>query len=110
MSEEKLGGDDVSVIMCGANDVAVKEAQEVIYNVTNTLDKTQCRVALVGVPSRFDLVEWSCVNREVQKINEDPKEVSVKYTNVSFDEVNKAERHFYYHIPSYPCKELIDSI
>ncbi|KAG8279286.1 hypothetical protein J6590_004094 [Homalodisca vitripennis] len=68
IEEAKLTKDDVLVTCCGTNDVARNEADEVIEGVTNILDSAkETKVVIVNLPNRYDLVDWSCVNKAASK-------------------------------------------
>lgn len=89
---ERLDKDDVLVIICGTNDVAVNEAEDAVSNIKATLDKVKnTQVVLVDIPNRYDLAEWSCVNKEVRKTNLQLKQLSEDY-KVPLVEVSKADR------------------
>ena len=92
---EKLKKEDVLVIVCGANDVAANEAAVALTAITVTLEEatqTQTQVVLVDLPKRYDLLEWSCVNHEVNKTNKHLEEISAKFENVTLVEASKAGR------------------
>ncbi|KAG8332489.1 intercellular trafficking and secretion [Homalodisca vitripennis] len=96
IEEAKLTKDDVLVICCGTNDVARNEADEVIEGVTNILDSAkETKVVIVNLPNRYDLVDWSCVNKAVRETNQRLQELSRKYENVILVEASKAERHWH---------------
>ncbi|KAG8307510.1 hypothetical protein J6590_020640, partial [Homalodisca vitripennis] len=85
--------EDFLVIMCGTNDVARNEAEVLINNITNTLESVkEKKVILVDLPNRYDLAEWSCVNKETRKTNLVLKELSNGFGNVSFVEASVATK------------------
>lgn len=85
---------DALIIWCGANDVARNEAQEAIENIRDTLEQVKDnKVYLVDIPHRFDLVEWSCVNKEIKKTNLALKRLCENYSNTVMIESSRAERH-----------------
>ncbi|KAG8294669.1 hypothetical protein J6590_097844 [Homalodisca vitripennis] len=98
IEEANLSEQDSLVILCGTNDVARNEADEVIDGISATLDNVkQTNIFLVDVPNRYDLANWSCVNHEVKKTNQRLLELSEKYNNVTLLEASKAERHLHTH-------------
>lgn len=50
---EKLVKEDVLVILCGTNDVAVNESKDAISNIKATLDKVEnTQIVLIDIPNR----------------------------------------------------------
>ncbi|KAG8249972.1 hypothetical protein J6590_005364 [Homalodisca vitripennis] len=47
------------------------------------------------VPNRYDLPEWSCVNKEIQKTNFEVKEIVKIYNNVRLVEASNAGRELF---------------
>ncbi|KAG8336388.1 hypothetical protein J6590_045353 [Homalodisca vitripennis] len=93
---ENLNKKDILVLMCGSNDIAGNEAEEALSNISDTLDNTKnTNVVLVDLPMRYDLVNWSCVNRAVSRTNLRLKELGQKYSHATVVDVSKAERHFH---------------
>ncbi|KAG8298217.1 hypothetical protein J6590_018621 [Homalodisca vitripennis] len=81
---EKLGHSDLLVLTCGSNDVSHNEASSAINAIKSTLKKNiNKRIILVDLPNRFDLSDWSCVNVEIRKTNEELKRLSEQLGNVS---------------------------
>lgn len=65
IDNENLGKYDVSVITTGSSDVAKIEYKEMFtYLVTKLENTSRTNVVLVHLPNRFDLVDWSCVNKD----------------------------------------------
>ncbi|KAG8287761.1 hypothetical protein J6590_031874 [Homalodisca vitripennis] len=89
---ENLNKKDILVLMCGSNDIAGNEAEEALSNISDTLDNTKnTNVILVDLPTRYDLVNWSCVNRAVSRTNLCLKELDQKYSHATVVDVSKAE-------------------
>ncbi|KAG8285143.1 hypothetical protein J6590_086714 [Homalodisca vitripennis] len=64
-----------------------------INNITNTLESLkEKKVILVDLPNRYDLAEWSCVNKETRKTNLVLKELSNGFGNVSLVEASVATK------------------
>lgn len=96
IEEENLKENDVLVILSGANDVAKNEAKEAIEGITGTIDKfSHMKVVLVDIPNRYDLKNWSCVNREIKQTNTNLKELCNQHSNVLLVEASSAERHLH---------------
>ncbi|KAG8278010.1 hypothetical protein J6590_028834, partial [Homalodisca vitripennis] len=93
---EKLKKNDVLIVLCGTNDVARNEAEEVFVNLTSTLQKTtETNVIVVDLPKRYDLADWSCVNGEVYETNRRIKDFCQNYRNVMCVEASEAGRHLH---------------
>ncbi|KAG8241929.1 hypothetical protein J6590_076048 [Homalodisca vitripennis] len=93
IEEEKLSYEDTLVIISGTNDVATNDAQEATTSITSVLEKKpNHKVVLVELPHRYDLVDWSCVNKEVTRTNAQFKQLSEQLDNVTLVELSKAER------------------
>ncbi|KAG8298536.1 hypothetical protein J6590_010535 [Homalodisca vitripennis] len=90
---EVVSKKDFLVIMCGTNDVARNKAEVLINNITNTLESVkEKKVILVDLPNRYDLAEWSCVNKETRKTDLVLKELSNGFGNVSLVEASVATK------------------
>ncbi|KAG8283988.1 hypothetical protein J6590_003681 [Homalodisca vitripennis] len=90
---EVVSKEDFLVIMCGTNDEARNEAEVLINNITNTLESVkEKKVILVDLPNRYDLAEWSFVNKETRKTNLVLKELSNGFGNVSLVEASVATK------------------
>lgn len=93
IEQENLGKNDVLVIIAGSNDVAKNEADEMFDHMSKTLENTcGTNVVLVELPNRYDLVDWSCVNKEVAKTNLRLKELSYKYSHATIVKASRAVR------------------
>ncbi|KAG8300085.1 hypothetical protein J6590_085338 [Homalodisca vitripennis] len=96
IKEELTNKEDVLVIVSGTNYIARNEGGNALAKIKETLDKfSDKRIILVDLPTRYDLVDWSCVNLATKKINEELKGLSVAYNNVTMVEASKAERHLH---------------
>lgn len=73
---EDLTNDDILVIMCGTNNVAVDVASKATEHIENILKETskKHRVVLVDLPQRYDLLGRSCVSEAVHSTNKQLKE------------------------------------
>ncbi|KAG8320090.1 hypothetical protein J6590_076628 [Homalodisca vitripennis] len=87
IEELNLKERDILVSVCGANDVAKNEA---LKNITDTLNKfSQMNIVLVNIPNRYDLAEWSVVNKEVRKTNKSPETLCRQHPNVTLVQAKK---------------------
>ena len=58
------------VIWGAANDIARNEANKALTHITDFVKLTEhTNVLIISVPTRFDLMQTSCVNREVTSYN-----------------------------------------
>ncbi|KAG8265087.1 hypothetical protein J6590_102891 [Homalodisca vitripennis] len=93
---EELGPNDVLAIACGSNDVFRNEAQRAIDAISETLDKySGFRIVLVDLPTRHDLKNWSCVNKEIRKFNKNLETISQEFPNVSLVRASGADRYLH---------------
>jgi lysophospholipase L1-like esterase len=61
---------DIVVVWGATNDITRNEAKNALTNITDFVKlREHTNVLLVGVPTRFDLLLTSCVNREVTSYN-----------------------------------------
>lgn len=96
ITSELKSREDILVVLCGSNDVAANEAQNVLHGIKETLSYVRNnKVLLVNLPNRYDLASWSCVNKEVQSTNVALADLSKEYSNVSLIEASQAERHLH---------------
>ncbi|KAG8281494.1 hypothetical protein J6590_057640 [Homalodisca vitripennis] len=87
---------DLLVIISGTNDIAHNESKEFLMSISETLNQVKEKnVVLVDVPNRYDLPEWSCVNKEIQKTNFEVKEIVKIYNNVRLVEASNAGRELF---------------
>lgn len=85
---------DILVILCGTNDVAKNEAEKALLGIEEMVKQLQKnKIILIDLPTRYDLVEWSCVNEEVRQTNESLKVLSGQYDNVVLVEAGQAKRY-----------------
>ncbi|KAG8329979.1 hypothetical protein J6590_073984 [Homalodisca vitripennis] len=93
---ERLGPDDFLVIACGSNDVACNEAERALNLIDNVVNKySSTKIILVDLPSRYDLKNWSCVNKELRKTNVALETLSKRYPNVTLVKASEADRSLY---------------
>lgn len=80
-----LGKEDVAVLLAGTNDVAHNESNQLVRSLKSRLsDLLHTNVLVFSVPHRHDLLEWSCVNKEVHAVNKRIKNICRHFRNVSF--------------------------
>lgn len=97
IEKENLKKDDILVLITGTNDVARNEASKAVQCISSTIDKfsKKNKIVLVELPTRYDLADWSCVNKEVRKTNNILKDLSEKNPNVFYVGASLAERNLH---------------
>lgn len=96
IESENLNADDTLVLVCGTNDLARNEANEVLRGIRETVHQfSHIKTVIVDIPQRCDLAEWSCVNKETQKTNDSLKQLCEQLPHVVLVEASRAERHLH---------------
>ncbi|KAG8325064.1 hypothetical protein J6590_076917 [Homalodisca vitripennis] len=81
------------VIACGSNDVSRNEANTAIDIITNTINSMSGKpIILVDLPLRYDLPDWSCVNLEIKRTNNELLSISNNVSNVTLVRASQASR------------------
>ncbi|KAG8335872.1 hypothetical protein J6590_058652 [Homalodisca vitripennis] len=91
----EVESEDVVVLITGTNDVSKNESLEAVQEISSLLEfngRPTCNIILVDLPKRHDLVNWSCVNTEVNNTNFALKELCDKHKNVTLVKASTAER------------------
>lgn len=93
---DKLSSNDVTIIIGGSNDVARNEGHQAASALKKTLGKlTHTNVIVTNVPHRYDLPDWSIVNRAVKDTNEKFKQICTHFRNVTLLDISKLNRTFH---------------
>jgi hypothetical protein len=72
-----LNKSDVIVISAGANDVYKNNFKVALVKTTKFIqNNSHTNIILLQTPHRYDLVEYSCVNRAIQAFNYKLREVA----------------------------------
>jgi lysophospholipase L1-like esterase len=79
-----LNKQDVTVISAGANDVYMSNSNVALFKTTKFI-QNNCNTNMIiyGVPHRYDLVEYLCVNRAIQALNCKLKKVATSFKHVT---------------------------
>lgn len=94
--EESCDPDDFTVFIAGANDVAKNETSKLLHQLKRRLLLLRdTHVIVCSVPHRYDLPDWSIVNKEVQRANEAMKELCNKFSKTYFLDLSKLGRRFH---------------
>lgn len=93
---ENLEKDDFLVLVSGTNDVARNEADTVLKPITETLTNfSGINIIVVDIPHRFDLPDWSCLNKEIENTNIKLSLLSDEYTNAKVVKASEAGRNLH---------------
>ncbi|XP_039300172.1 uncharacterized protein LOC120355632 [Nilaparvata lugens] len=91
-----LGPLDAAVFIAGTNDIARNEAKNLISVLRRRLsDLRHTRVLVFDVPHRYDLPDWSCVNKLVEWANIQIRKTCKRFGNVTLLELGKLGRRFH---------------
>lgn len=84
-----LTKDDVVIFMGGANDVAKNNSQTAIKHIRNFLNTNKhTNIIVANVPHRYDLMQTSCVNNEIESFNRKLWKHAKAHQHVSTLEIN----------------------
>jgi hypothetical protein len=79
-----LNKSDVIVLSAGANDVYMNNSNEALSKIMKfILNNCNTNIIIFGVPHRYDLVEYSCVNRAIHVFNCKLKKVANSFNYVT---------------------------
>jgi len=86
---------DMVVVWGGANDIARNEANNALIHIINSVkSRKHTNVLLVSVPTRFDLILTSCVNKEVIKYNRKLLKWMKQYEYVKINDSELQRKYF----------------
>ena len=84
---------DNVVIFAGANNVYSNDLAQAKKTIRNNLETlSHPNVFLVGIPHRFDLINSSCVNKEIRKANLHFDKICRSFSNCNFVDVSTLSR------------------
>jgi len=94
----ELNKQDVVVISAGANDVYMNNSSVALLKITKFIQNNyNTNIIIYGVPHRYDLVEFSCVNRAIQAFNCKLRKVVNLFKHVTILECNHDKELFTNH-------------
>jgi hypothetical protein len=65
-----MSKDDIVIVCAGTNNISKNNAKEGIKNIVNFVKKPRhTNIIIMEAPHRHDLVDWSCVNKEIELFN-----------------------------------------
>jgi len=89
MDLRSLNKCDVIVISAGANDVYINNSNVALLKITKFIQNNcNTNIILYGVPHRYDLAEYSCVNRTIQAFNFKLRKLATLFKYVTILECN----------------------
>ncbi|PNF21874.1 hypothetical protein B7P43_G04390 [Cryptotermes secundus] len=96
--EENMSEIDVIVVYAGTNDISKNSAKEGLSTIINFVRRnSHTNIMVMEVLRRHDLVDWSCVNKEVKSFNRHLAKRLKLYKHVSVIRVNLNRQHFTRH-------------
>jgi len=98
MNLRNLNKRDVTVISAGANDVYMNNSNMALLKITKLIQNNcNTNIIIFGVPHRYDLLEYSCVNTAIQVFNSKLKKVATSFNCVTILECNYNREYFTNH-------------
>lgn len=96
-STSSEGNNDVIVLLAGTNDIGKNEKKGLLSSLRRKLFALRAsrKVIVFSVPHRYDLPDWSIVNKEVEKANEDMAKICKRFSNVSFVDISRLGKRFH---------------
>ena len=89
---------DMVEVWGGANDIARNEANSAVTHIINSVKfRKHTNVLLVSVPTRFDLITTSCVNKEVITYNRKLHKFMKQYEHVKIIDSELQRKYFTRH-------------
>jgi hypothetical protein len=88
----------IVVVCAGTSDISKNDAKEGLKNIINFAKRNKhTNIIVMEALHRHDLVDWSCVNKEIDLFNRLlPKRVKL-YKQVSISRLNLGSQHFTRH-------------
>jgi len=95
---EILNKRDVIVLSAGANNVYMNNSKVALSKIIKSIQKScNTKIIILSVPQRYDLVEYSCVNRAIQLFNNKLKKIVKSFNYVTILEYNYDREYFTNH-------------
>ena len=89
---------DMIIIWGGANDIARNEANKALTHIINCVEaRKHTNVLMVSVPTRFDLISTSCVNKELIAYNRKVSKWMKQYEHVKLIDCDLQRRCYTRH-------------
>jgi len=86
---QQLSKQDVVILWGGSRDVGKNEAKQGINRIKNFVEMNKhTNIILMEVPHRHDLIQYSCMNKEVEKCNSKMKKHTKVHDNTEVIKVN----------------------
>jgi len=98
MDLENLNKSDVIVFSAGANNVYMNNSNVALSKIIKFIQNNcNTKIIILGVPQRYDLVEYSCVNRAIQVFNCKLKKTVKSFNYVTILQCNYDREYFTNH-------------
>ena len=98
MDLENLNKHDVILLSAGANNVYMNNSNVALSKIMTFIQNSySTKIIILVVPQRYDLVEYSCVNRAVQLFNCKLKKTVKSFNYVTILECNYEREYFTNH-------------
>jgi hypothetical protein len=89
---------DVRVLWGGTNDVSHNKLQEGLKHLMNFVQSnSHTNIIIMSVPHRYDLTNWSCVNRKVTTFNQKLQKLMKPFKHVVIITTDLTRGHFTRH-------------
>jgi hypothetical protein len=93
-----MSKNDIVVVCAGTNDISKNDAKEGLKVIINFVKRTRhTNIIVMEALHRHDLVDWSCVNKEIELFNRLLAKRMKVYTQVSISRLNLGRQHFTRH-------------
>jgi hypothetical protein len=96
--DEGMSTNDVIVVCAATNDISKNEAKEGLRNIINFVKHNRhTNIIVMEILHRHDLVDWSCVNKEIEQFNRQLTKRLRLDDQVSISRLNLGRQHFTRH-------------
>jgi hypothetical protein len=96
--DEGMSTNDAIVICAATNDISKNEAKEGLRSIINFVKQnSHTNITVMEILHRHDLVDWSCVNKEIEQINRQLAKRLRLDDQVSTGKLNLGRQHFTRH-------------
>ena len=87
---------DCVVMMCGSNDVARNESHKALKKIRSALSSlTSTNTVVISIPPRYDLPDFSIVNKEISVANKKLKQLCNHFQNARLIDISDFQRAYF---------------
>jgi hypothetical protein len=116
--DEGMSKNDAIVICAATNDISKNEAKEGLRNIINFVKhNSHTNIIVMEILHRHDLVNWSCVNKEIEQFNRQltkrlrlDDQVSIRRLNLDRQHFTRHGMHLNYKGKEVMCKQIAELI